>query len=341
MKDLIQCAPARDDFLKWLNWGNGPLTIHTKENASMVFKLEMKPNTDYQYLYQIAVDKDSSISWNSGPVFCGVHDIKSQALYLKEHLAALLLDGQAPLVAVICPSIVDELCGRVNQRVEESIGNDRDGLPVQELTGWQEARDLQYYQQYGAKEDAIRCLFDGREPDGRFHSSYSLENLPETTFLAYIEDSEAFTQAEAERYIKVNQEKLLLQFLKNEALLAEYRSLVQDTASPLHRMRDITEAVKACSGKTVNVTIQKDGTELTFKTEASALMGHRNNYSTFHIPASDRRKFEEAFGRHAEYTAEDITRITYGRNTIYEAPPAPVEEIVSGTETTMQMGGMG
>ena len=170
MKDLIQCAPARDDFLKWLNWGNGPLTIHTKENASMVFKFEMKPNTDYQYLYQIAVDKDSSISWNSGPVFCGVHDIKSQALYLKEHLAALLLDGQAPLVAVICPSIVDELCGRVNQRVEESIGNDRDGLPVQELTGWQEARDLQYYQQYGAKEDAIRCLFDGREPDGRFHS---------------------------------------------------------------------------------------------------------------------------------------------------------------------------
>ncbi len=159
-------------------------------------------------------------------------------------------------------SIVDELCGRVNQRVEESIGNDRDGLPVQELTGWQEARDLQYYQQYGAKEDAIRCLFDGREPDGRFHSSYSLENLPETTFLAYIEDPEAFTQAEAERYIKVNQEKLLLQFLKNEALLAEYRSLVQDTASPLHRMRDITEAVKACGGKTVNVTIQKDGTDL-------------------------------------------------------------------------------
>ena len=70
-------------------------------------------------------------------------------------------------------------------------------------------------------------------------------------------------------------------------------------------------------------------------------MGHRNNYSTFHIPAADRRKFEEAFGRHAEYTAEDITRITYGRNTIYEAPPAPAEEIVSGTETTMQMGGMG
>ena len=44
------------------------------------------------------MDKDSSISWNSGPVFCGAHDIKSQALYLKEHLAALLLDGQAPLV---------------------------------------------------------------------------------------------------------------------------------------------------------------------------------------------------------------------------------------------------
>ncbi|MDE6839724.1 MAG: hypothetical protein K2P49_02530, partial [Oscillospiraceae bacterium] len=58
MKDLIQCAPARDDFLKWLNWGNGPLTIHTKENASMVFKFEMKPNTDYQYCQRQAENVD-------------------------------------------------------------------------------------------------------------------------------------------------------------------------------------------------------------------------------------------------------------------------------------------
>ena len=54
------------------------------------------------------------------------------------------------------------------------------------------------------------------------------------------------------------------------------------------------------------------------------------------IPASDRKEFERLFGRYADYNAEDITKITYGRNTIYEAPAAPVEEM----GPVMQMGGM-
>lgn len=335
MKDLIQCAAARDDFLAWLNCGNGALTIYSKENVVMMFKLEREPDADIQYLYHIAADKDSSISWNRNPVFCGVHDMKSQALYLTEHFAAFLLDGEFPLAAMTCPSMVKEICGSVNQRVEEHIGSDRNRLPAQELTGWQAVRDLQYYQEHGAKEEAIRRFFDGREPDGRFHSGYTLEELPETTFLAYIQDPGAFIQAEAERHIDANQEKFLLQFLKNDALMEEFQSLAQDAASPIHRMRAVTEVVKACGGKTVSVTIQKGGKELTFKTEARVLMGHRNAYSTFYITAADRRKFEEAFGRHTDYTAEDITRITYGRNTIYEASSVQMEDV--GEE--IKMGG--
>ncbi len=105
---------------------------------------------------------------------------------------------------------------------------------------------------------------------------------------------------------------------------------MQDTSNPIHRMKAITDAVKASGAKTVTVTVQKDGTELTFKTEASSLIGYRNRYSTFDIPAQDRREFEQLFGRYADYTAEDITRITYGRNTIYEAPPVQTEELAEG-----------
>ncbi len=54
------------------------------------------------------------------------------------------------------------------------------------------------------------------------------------------------------------------------------------------------------------------------------------------IPAQDRRRFEELFGCHSDYNADDITKITYGRNTIYEAPAAPVEEM----GPVMQIGGM-
>ena len=65
-------------------------------------------------------------------------------------------------------------------------------------------------------------------------------------------------------------------------------------------------------------------------------MGHKNRYSTYDIPASDRREFERTFGRYSDYSAEDVTKITYGRNTIYEAPSVQAEEM----EPMMQMGGM-
>jgi hypothetical protein len=90
----------------------------------------------------------------------------------------------------------------------------------------------------------------------------------------------------------------------------------------------------------VTVTVEKDGMELTFKTAANSLTGHRNYYSTYDITAQDRREFERLFGRSANYCAEDITMITYGRNTIYEAPTAQTAEITERYGPAMQMEGM-
>ena len=286
------------------------------------------------YLYQTAMEKDNSISWSNSLSFCGVYNRKNQALYLTESTRRVLMDGRAPLVTESVPSMRRELCDRINQRVENVIANDRNNLPVRKITGDMALRSLQYYQEYGAKEDAVRQFFDGEAPDGQFHSGYTLNDLSETAFLAYIQDPEGFIQTETEMYIKTNQEKFLQQFLENDALLAEYRALTRDTDNPIHRMKAITDAVKASGAKTVTVTVQKEGQELTFKTEASSLTGYRNRYSTYDIQASDRREFEKLFGRYTDYNAEDITKITYGRNTIYEAAPVQAEEMAEG------MGGM-
>ena len=337
MEDLIQCSVAQENFQRWLDWGSEPMTVYKGEKATTVLvTLEKKPNVDY--LYRTAVGKDNSISWSNRLMFCGVYDVKSRALYLTEDALHSLTDGPCPLVTTTVPSIVKELRDRINRRVEEIIANDRNNLPVQEITDGKVLRSLHYYQEYGAKEDAIRQYFDDKAPDGRFHSSYTLDGLREDAFLAYIQDQEGFIRAEAEKYIDTNQEKLLIDFLENDALLAEYQALMEDTGNPVHRMKAITDAVKAGGGKTVTVTVQKEGQELTFKVEASSLIGNRNYYSTYDIQASDRRKFEELFGRYAHFTAEDVTRITYGRNTIYEAAPAQTEELAE--ENDMGMGGM-
>ena len=81
MKDLIQCSPAREDFQRWLAWGNGPLTVYKGEKAAaMLVRLDKNSSTDY--LYQGAVGKDNSISWDNSLTFCGVSDIKNRVLYL-------------------------------------------------------------------------------------------------------------------------------------------------------------------------------------------------------------------------------------------------------------------
>lgn len=216
------------------------------------------------------------------------------------------------------------------------IANDRGNISVKKITESPALRDLQYYQEHGARESAIQLIFSDGVPDIRFHSDYKLDILPEAAFIAYIQDPENFVKEEAEQYIKANGERFLLQFLRNDALLEQYQALMQDTGNPIHRMKAITDAVKASGAKTVAATVQKDGMELTFRAVANSLTGHRNFYSTYNIPAQDRRIFEQMFGRYADFCAEDITRITYGKRTLYEAPAIQSEDMTEG----MMMGGI-
>ena len=334
MNDLHQAAAARDEFQLWLELGHAPLTIWQGEKAQvMLSRLEKKPSVDY--LYRIAATQGNSISREDNMLFCGVYDMKNRALYLTKDSLRILTEGKFPMVPEAGPSMAGEISGKINQRVESIIANDRDNLPVREVTGWREVRDLRYYQEYGVAEDAIQHLFNGTEPDGQFHSDYELDRLPEAGFLAYIQDPEGFIQTKAEQYIQTNAEKFLLQFLENDALLAKYQTLMQDVGNPIHRMKAITDAINASGAKTVTVTIQKAGQELTFKAAASSLTGHKSSYSTYDINGSDRLEFDRTFGRYSDYTAEDITRITYGRRTIYEAAPAQAESMERG----MEMGG--
>ena len=101
MKDLIQCTVTCDDFQRWLECGKMPMTIFKGEDAvTMLLKIQKSP---VNYLYQTAVEADSSISWKNGLTFCGVHDIRSKTLYLTEGLADVLTDRPVPLVAKSIP----------------------------------------------------------------------------------------------------------------------------------------------------------------------------------------------------------------------------------------------
>ena len=190
MKDLIECPIARNDFLRWLESERAPFTVWQGEKAAAtLIRLEKKPSVDY--LYRIAMGQDGSISWNNSLSFCGVYDMQNRALYLEKNALTFFMEGRFPFIAEAGPSTVEEICGRVNQRVEEIIGNDQSNLPVQEIADTLALRDLQYHQEYGAKEEAIRRFFNGNVPDSQFHCSYKRDGLPEAAFLPYIQDRRA------------------------------------------------------------------------------------------------------------------------------------------------------
>ncbi len=337
MKDLIPCEAARDDLQRWLASGNGPLTVSVGEKeGTLLIALEKTSSVDY--LYRTSITEDGSISCDNSLLFCGVYDGENQSLYLAKDAQTIFTRGPVSLVTEAGGSMMEDICGKINRRVEDILANDKSNLPVQEVTGWQAAYSLEYYQKYGAREKAVQMLFEGHAPDGAFHSGYAMEELPEGAFLAWLQDPEGFIQTTAETYIKSNPERFLLQFLKSEALLAEYQALAGNTGSPIHRMKAITDAINISGAKMVNVTVQKDGEELTFKMDAGRMKGHQTCYSTYYIPAADRRRFEQVFGRNAGFKAEDVIRITYGRNTIYEAPPAQEESMAESAGPVM--GGM-
>ena len=112
---------------------------------------------------------------------------------------------------------------------------------------------------------------------------------------------------------------MLYTFLQNDAVLAEYQAIVTDEGNPVHCVKRIMAAMKTTSAKTVNVTICKDGTEFTFKTEADSFRRDcYSYYSTWEMTATDRREFERIYGRSARYYPQEILKITYARKVLYQ-----------------------
>ena len=139
MEDLIPCKAAQSNFQRWLESGNGPMTVYVGEKAdTLLIRLEKASSVDY--LYRTSIAKDSGISWSNSLLFCGVYDGENQSLYLAKDAQRLFTGGSIPLVTETGSSVIKDICGKVNQRVENTIANDKSNLPLQTVTGWREAQ---------------------------------------------------------------------------------------------------------------------------------------------------------------------------------------------------------
>lgn len=215
----------------------------------------------------------------------------------------------------------------VREKVEKWLDNDRTRLEVKELSTEKAITALDYYKKHYAANNARKLFMNGADNSVvPFCCEYTLKIWDEDDLLDYIRDPNSYIDAAAQKYINEHQENMLLQILKNDNVSSQLQRLLDDSENVVHRIRAISDAVRKSNAKTVNVTINKDDTEFTFKIEAKQLVGDHNFYGTWCIPAADRRQFENLFGRSADVLPEDIIKITYNRSVLYECEPFETEQ---------------
>ena len=269
----------RAEFYKWLADGISSLQIAEK-NHSAIF-IQLPKTARINYLFCETGWRNAGICMDDRFTFCGLYDRDTGTLHLADGCLRTLVDGLTPEECMDRKALLEVFAAQVNRRVEERVANDRGNLSVQTLQSERRRNDLAYYREYGAEEEAIRLFFGDSEPDFRFHSDYRLERWKEDGLLDYVQNPEAAVEAEAERYLAEHQEEILQIFLENDALQTAYEALLADTGSPVHRMRAITEAVKRSGAKTVTVTVQKDGAELTCQRRFEIVRKRRRNFVIF------------------------------------------------------------
>ena len=309
---------TRPELWAWLDQKNDPVLIAEQgKGTSIVVKVPKSPEIDYLFGFDSYY---GSIGRRDSLYLCGLYERQRKGLYLADSPLTDLSHDLTKVERMDFQQLAEYIAKQVNQVVEGTIENDRNRLQIKELTSPDAVSALRTYQRHTAETDAVKRFFLKDPEPIRFRSYYQMWDMTEEKLMAYVQDPDTFIRDTAEAYMQKNQEKFLLQFLENDSMEKKYQAFLRNDRHPIHQMRDITEAVEACGGKTVSVTVQKDGKELTFKTSARSLKGHHDTYELYGAPSADHRRFEEVFGICQKYRAEDIVRITYGRNTIYEAP---------------------
>lgn len=320
MSELAAIADQKfdpsDRFAAWLAGTHTEFLVF-QESGSRYTMFRIPKNSDFDYLYFQRNYNGHSVvrggKFEYAGLYCKADGLVYDAQYEMETLVGK--QGRQERGAKL---LLEALQCEVRGAVEAVIANDRRNLKVTALDKRRGAQLVQF-KEYEVADGARRAYMKNKDGSFPLRCAYIPSPWSEDSFLEYIRDPAGYVQSEAATYISGHQEDLLMEFLQNDALRVAYSTLMKDTQSRVHYIKRIFYAVTSTDAKTVRVTIRKNSTEFTFKTDADTLRCDcGNSYYTHRIVAADRREFERLFGRNADYYPEEIVRIEFGRAVLYE-----------------------
>lgn len=301
---------------EWVNSGDtAPLTL----KDSTVIRIPKDKDFDYLFT-QRHYSRGGLIERDRKFEYGGIVRKSDNALYDLQYDLREYDETKGELSA---EKLKDEMQGLVRMFIEKTINNDRKNLRIKEISDKRSLEQLGYYIQYDAYKDARQLYLenDGGEARGFvYKNDYRAEAWKEATLLEFILDPTKYVATQAAEYMRDRQEQMLDKFLRADAMYAEYAKILADPTDNIHTVNNIQKALMAVDAKMVTLTMRRGDKELTFKFEAYRLKSDcERKYCEYGAEVAGRQQLSESFGRgNTDFTPEEIVKITYGRNTLYE-----------------------
>lgn len=301
------------EFFDFLKSGN-PMKIFNYGDNSKVIINKVKYNDKLDIIYTLDSYSGNLFDLHTPFKYSGIYDKENNKLFdaeysLRFHILNWDYDNEKYISADKLYSLINK---DMNEKIKEIIDAGKDdvfGISEVEISEEIEDKDV--------LTDFINGMTSKTLEDS--YKEYSTEKP--NNLLEYLTDKSNFLEEEARDFILDNMTNILRGLAITEEKRKQLKSIEDNKDHPYHKIKNIVDAVKNNNCVTVNLTINKNGIEQTFKYNADALIHNYNSsyLSTYHIEKlADRTLYEETFGRWDDLHYDDIIRMTYGKNTIYE-----------------------
>lgn len=281
---------------------------------------------DFDFLYYQRACNGNNLSRNQAFYYCGFYNKLDGRLYDLQSV----LRGKCPELysGKTIRSIQDEFQTAVRGFIENIVDNNVDNLrsPFFEDASYQQKFD-HFREYYVDSEVRQRFLNDGTADDVKFHCDYDCNRFEEAQMIRYLKYPTAAVEEAATEYWQTHQDDMLLKLYMNEHVRDRLEKLEAQEDTRFHRQRNISKAINESGAKSVNVTIQRDGKDFTFKYDAYKLgCNAYMDYHSWDMSAKDRENFRNMFEEGSRFFPQEVTAITYRGKTIYEAEPWGIDE---------------
>lgn len=308
-------------FFDFLKSGSISEVFNYNDNSKMMVN-KVRYNDKLDILYALDSYRGNLFDLHSPFKYSGIYDKENNKLFDIEYsIRYNILNWEYGDEKYISDSDLYNMINvDVNDKVKELIDNGKEDIfKISEVEISEEITDSDVIREFMSGE-----LSSNLEDSYRKYSTEKSQNI-----LEYLTDKESFLEEEARDFILDNMTNILKGLAITEEKRKQLKSIEDNMEHPYHKIKNIITSVKDNNCVTVNLTINKDGVEQTFKYNADALINNYNSsyLSTYNIEKlADRNLFEETFGRWNDLHYEDIIKITYGKNTIYEDEKFKVKE---------------